>query len=339
MNDNPVVACLDIGGTNIKSGLVGRDGVLVEDSRRSDHVDSRGTAASILGSFSSSLDALLTMAQAGALPLAGVCVAICGPFDLERGISKIKGVDKYEAIYDVNVKQHLLESLSLPENLPIVFDLDAWAFARGEVWKGAGQGFNRAIVFTLGTGVGSAFALDGQIVDEGEGVPWIGWISGQPYKDGILNDYVSSVYMIRQYQALTGDPIDLEEMAARARQGDVQAHQVYVEMATRLGEFVARHHAKQFSAECVIFGGQIARASDLFIDPFIKALGADTPVREVAEALDIENSALRGAAKLLFDTIDESIGEVTYDSAAKRSHSPQRHGGDTEIDRGKALSI
>ena len=304
MSDSQVVACLDIGGTNIKSGLVGRDGQLVEGSRRSDPVDSRGAASSILDAFSSSLGALLTEANAKALPLAGVCVAICGPFDLERGISKIKGVEKYEAIYDFNVMEYLRESLSLPDDLPLLFDLDAWAFARGEVWTGAGQGFSRVIVFTLGTGVGSAFAVDGRIVTEGEGVPWIGWIAGQPYEDDILNNYVSSVSMRRQYHSLTGDQIDLREMAIRARQGDTHALQVFVEMATRLGEFVAQHHVEQFGAECIVFGGQIAYAGDLFIDPFTQALGANTPVRKVARALDIENSALRGAAKLLFDSFD-----------------------------------
>jgi glucokinase len=304
MSSNQAVACLDIGGSSIKSGLVRRDGSLVENSRRVDDVDSSGTASAILDSFSASLANLLDSAQDRALSVKGIGIAIGGPFDYGQGISKIRGLDKYESIYDVNVKKHLRQSLALPADLPLLFDIDAWSFARGEVWTGAGRGHSRVIVFTLGTGVGSAFAVDGRIVDEGEGVPLYGWISGQPYRDGILNDYISSLFLMRQYQALTGEEIDLRKMADRATLGDSDARQIYAEMATVLRQFVREHHVEQFGAECIIFGGQIAKSCHLFIDPFRETLGATTPVREIFQAQDIENSALRGAAKLVFDGID-----------------------------------
>ena len=305
MNDRDVVACLDIGGSSIKSGIVMRNGRLIGGKRYRDPVDSGGRAPAILGAFSASLAKLLDTVREKGLILEGVGVAICGPFDYEGGISKIKGLDKYEALYDVNVKEHLGDSLALPADLPLLFDVDAWSFGRGEVWTGAGRGFSRVIIFTMGTGVGSAFAVDGRIVDEGPGVPWLGWISGQPYRDGILNDYVSSIWMARRYRTLAGSEIDPREMAVRARQGDGYAAQVFAEMGATLGRFVGEHHLEQFGAECFIFGGQIANACDLFVEPFRNALGDETPLQRVMRAMDIECSALRGAAKLVFDSLDE----------------------------------
>lgn len=304
MNDTNAIACLDIGGTSIKSGVIRGDGTLVDGSYHLTPVDSSGTGAAVLDTFSTTLASLLTTVQETGLSLVGIGIAIGGPFDFERGISKIRGLDKYEAIYDVNVKEHLRKNLALPLELPLIFDLDAWAFGRGEVWRGAGQGFSRVIVFTLGTGVGSAFAVDGRIVDEGPGVPWIGWISGLPYKDGILNDYTSSVWMSRRYRALTGEEIDVRTMAQQARQGDVNAAKVFAEVGARLGRFVKEHQLEQFRPDCFIFGGQISKSHDLFFEPFREALGTEGRGCRIFPALDLEHSALRGVAKLVFDSRD-----------------------------------
>jgi len=307
MNEHHVIASLDIGGTSIKSGIIRQDGTLVDGSHNLDPVDSGGTATAILDTFSATVANLLTIVSESNLNLDGIGIAIGGPFDFERGISKIKGLDKYEAIYDVNVKDHLRRSLALPLELPLIFDLDAWAFGRGEVWAGAGQAFNRVIVFTLGTGVGSAFAVDGRIVDKGPGVPWIGWISGLPYKDGILNDYTSSVWMVKRYRALTGKEISVRTMAQQARQGDEAAIAVFAEVGDRLGRFVSEHQLEQFRPDCFIFGGQISRSHDLFFEPFKRALGAAGRDCSVLPALDIEHSALRGVAKLVFDRASDQV--------------------------------
>jgi glucokinase len=303
MSNPHYVACLDIGGTSVKSGVVGTDGALYPGSLHTTPVDSGGTARAILRTFADSLKGVLDIAQHNSLILDGIGIAICGPFDYEKGISKITGVDKYEALYDVNVKEHLQRELELPLNLPMLFDVDAWAFGRGEVWTGAGRPYRRVIVFTMGTGVGSAFAVDGKIVGEGPGVPWYGWISGQKYRDGMLNDYISRTYMMNRYRALTGLDIDIKEMAGLAREGDSAARGVFEEIGAELGGFLREHHVKEFGAECIIFGGQISRSFDLFVGPVRSALEGIGSLRAVLPAMDIECSALRGVAKLVFDSI------------------------------------
>jgi glucokinase len=303
MNHERCVASLDIGGTSVKSGVVKTDGTLCAGSFHVRPVDSGGTAEVILKSFALSLREVLDIAQKRDLILDGIGIAICGPFDYEKGISKIRGLDKYESLYDVNVKEHLQRELELPLDLPMLFDVDAWAFGRGEVWIGAGKPYSRVIVFTIGTGVGSAFAVDGKIVGEGPGVPWYGWISGQKYRDGILNDYISRTYMINRYRALTGHDLDVKEMADRAREGDRNARRVFEEIGSELGGFLREHHVEKFGAECIIFGGQISKSFELFVGPVKRALADIESLRAILPAMDIECSALRGVAKLVFDSV------------------------------------
>jgi glucokinase len=304
MNGEHCVASLDIGGTSVKSGVVKTDGTLCAGSFNVRPVDSGGTAEAILKSFALSLREVLDIAQKRDLILDGIGIAICGPFDYEKGISKIRGLDKYESLYDVNVKQHLQRELELPLDLPMLFDVDAWAFGRGEVWTGAGKPYSRVIVFTMGTGVGSAFAVDGKIVGEGPGVPWYGWISGQKYRDGILNDYISRTHMINRYRALTGLDLDVKEMADRAREGDKNARKVFEEVGSELGGFLREHHVEEFGAECIIFGGQISKSFELFVGPVKRALEGIASLRAILPAVDIECSALRGVARPVFDSIE-----------------------------------
>jgi glucokinase len=304
--DQRCVACLDVGGTSVKSAVVLRQGVLPAESYHHDPVDSAGTADRILESFSAALERAMTYARRSGMTLEGIGIAICGPFDYENGISKIKDLDKYDSLYDVNVKAGLQKRLALPGSLPILFDVDAWSFARGEVWVGAGRPYRRVIAFTMGTGVGSAFSVDQKIVGEGPGVPWLGWISGQKYRDGILNDYISRTFMIHRYRDLTGDKIDIREMAERARQGDQDAAQVFHEMAAELGKFLSQHHVQAFGAECLVFGGQISKSYDLFVEPIWQALADIRCLQAIVPAADIEHSALLGAAKYVFDQVSSS---------------------------------
>jgi glucokinase len=301
MPDQVFAVGLDIGGTSVKSGVVNSDGALLPGSVRVDAVDSRAAADEIVASFATALSRALDFAQRRSLKVAGVGVAICGPFDYEKGISQIWGLDKYEPLYGVNVKQALRTSLQLSPELPLLFDNDAASFARGEVWVGAGNPYSRVIVLTMGTGVGSAFAVDGNIVDQGPGVPPLGCITIQAYKDGMLNDYVSSIYMMKRYRALTGRDSDVKEMAERARHGDAHARQVFEEIGTEVGLFVREHHVQAFGAQCLIFGGQISRSFELFAGAIQCALAGITCLKAILPAADVEYSGVVGAAKLVFE--------------------------------------
>ena len=289
--------CLDIGGTVLKSGIVDSSGRVTNRADRP--VDSSGTKEEILAIFSSAIMDQLAFAKAGEMEIKGVGIAIGGPFDYEKGICLIKGLDKYESLYGCNVKDHLRGVLPLPPGFPITFDADSWSFARGEARYGAGKDFRRGIVFTLGTGVGSAFFINGEVVNEGPGIPWLGWISGQAYRDGILNDYISGVHMRKRFAELAGVSLEPAEIAKRADAGDAAAKAVYLEVGTVLADFIKDRHVREFRAECLVFGGQISKSFPLFSTPFIRLQEEMPFLKAVLPASDIDDISLRGVMSLL----------------------------------------
>jgi glucokinase len=316
--DERCAIALDVGGTSVRAGAVGPNGELVAGSRRAVPIDSGGTRDSIVEGFGEALAGALARAERAGLRVLGIAVAICGPFDYRRGISLIRGVGKYDALYGVDLGAALRERLGLAEGLPLLFDIDAWSFARGEAWLGVACGYRRAIAFTLGTGVGSAFLDEGRVVTSGPGVPPLGWITGQRYREGILDNYVSRAYIIERYRSALaaaggdsahdpgplphpGAPLDVESIARRASSGDERALRAFDEVAGRLGRFIRDRHVIPFEAECLVFGGRIARSLDLFRPALERSLTGIPSLKTVLASNDSEASALRGAAKLLFD--------------------------------------
>jgi glucokinase len=304
----PGAVCVDVGGSSFKAAVVSERGRLLRSSLRVDRVDSRGSAERILATLAGAVGRALGAASRAGVSVAGIGISICGPFDYEHGIGLMRGVGKYDALYGVDVGAALRQRLGLPGELLLCFDVDSFSFARGEICYGAGRLFDRVIVFTLGTGLGSAFAVKGQIVTEGPGVPWLGWIAGQPYREGILNDYIGASAIARRYRQLTGEKpgsgeLQVREIAQRARRGDGRARRVFEEMGGELGAFLGAHHVREFGAECLVFGGQISRSFGLFSAPLRGALRELPSLKAVVPAADIERSALRGMGRHVFERL------------------------------------
>ena len=292
------VVAMDVGGTSLTTGLVRQDGQVTGLSRTA--IDSSGPAEQLLGAFTSALKTCL--AQAQQVPV-GIGIAICGPFDYQRGISLMQNLGKYDALYGVNVKQELCSKLELPSSCPLLFDVDSWSFARGQAWLGAARQYRLFIAFTLGSGVGSAFVVDGEVVAEGPGVPPLGWISGQPYRNGILDHYLGRSYLIARYQALTGLALEVAEIARRAHRGEAEAASVFSEVAATLGSFIRERHVIPFGAECLVFGGRIAQSFGLLRPALTQAL---TGVCGLQAILAVGNSAwssLQGVTRLVLDQV------------------------------------
>ena len=292
---------LDIGGTSIKSAIVKSDGTFDKNSYKLTYIDSTKNKDYIVQKFIEPIKEKINFLSKFNKNLDGIAISICGPFDYKNGISLIKNLDKYESIYKLNIKKIIQEKLSLSSDIPLIFDIDSWCFGRGETCFNDYNNYKKIIVFTVGTGLGSCFIDNKKVIGEGVGVPWLGWISGQKYKSGILNDYVSGVYMQKKYFENTKEGIDIKTMADRARNNDTTAKLIFSEMGSRLGDFLKENFIEEFKTECIIFGGQISFSSELFIDEIKIKLKDKINLQNIVQAKDIELSALRGAAQLLND--------------------------------------
>ena len=232
------VVALDVGGTHVSAGRVDvAAGTVQTLVRRSfpDGVD----RSHLLGLIS----AAALEAAAGPAPHVGI--AVPGPFDYARGISRL--AHKLEPLFGVDLRKELAASLGTPPSA-IDFVNDADAFLIGEWWVGAAAGHRRAAGVTLGTGLGSAYLLDGRIVDTGPHVPPEGSLHLVEYRGRPAEETVSRHALLARY----GEPgLDVKDVAVRARAGDKRARDVFAELAGALGELAAPWLAS-FGATCFV---------------------------------------------------------------------------------------
>ena len=283
------VIALDVGGTSVKSALVAPGGHVIGKPAITP-IDSSGEADSILGTFAQIISTHLDESQAS--KFLGVTFGFPGPFDYAGGICLIEGVEKYGAIYGVNIRAALRERLDL-KDLPILFRNDAEAAVVGEARYGAGRDYRRLIGVTLGTGCGSAFLVDGMPVTSGPGVPPNGWLYPVLFRGIRADDVFSRRGLAARLRAASITELKVKEAMEAARAGDITARQVFEAFGADLGTFL-NSFAVAFAAEAVLVLGRIASAMDLFGAPLRQALSVSALPGERGPA-----AALLGAADLL----------------------------------------
>lgn len=197
-----------------------------------------------------------------------------GPFDYARGVGLFEGVGKFDALFDVHVGAELARRTSRTA-AHFAFVNDAAAFTLGEWLAGSAQGVARVIGLTLGTGVGSAFISDGELVQHGDDVPPHGYVYLLTHGGKPLEETVSRRALLRRYAELSGatdERTDVHDLAAMIRAGDPTARRVFDEAFSALGTALAPW-VRNFRADRIVVGGGIAGAWELIAEPLTRGLG------------------------------------------------------------------
>ena len=287
--ENPCVLVYDVGGSHISAALCYREGYRLGTVARANH-----PAEQTSEGFVEVLHSLGAEAAEGVEGVEGAELAMPGPFDYEKGISWMK--HKMPYLYGVNVSEALAARFAWKAS-QVRFLNDAAAYLLGEVGAGAAQGVKRVVCFTLGTGVGSGFAVDGRVVTEGEGVPPGGEIWNVPYEGGIVEDQISTRALQRAYKERTGQEREVASIAHYAIGGDAVSIAVFEEFGRNLG-VALKKLLKDFAPDVVVLGGGISRSAPLFLAAAKAELeGTKFEVR-IAELAD--NAPLAGAGVAWF---------------------------------------
>lgn len=287
MAENRKIIALDVGGSSIKSGVVDMTSLDVSDFDITP-IDSHGTAEEIIGTLANVVQQHLNNAPSAQ----GIGLGFPGPADYENGIAYIAGVEKYEAIYGMNVHDALKAKLST--QLPIRFRNDAEAAIVGEGVYGVGKGYSRLIGLTLGTGCGSAFLVDGIPQLGGKGVPENGWVYQIVYEGDIADDIFSTRGLLKR---LHDADLDVETVAEGVMQADENptVRAVLAKFGDDLGKFL-EPLAHEFNADVVVLQGGIAQGFDYFGDDVKKHLTTPVFVGKLER-----DAALFGAGNLFAD--------------------------------------
>ncbi len=301
------VPVLEVGGTHVSAALIDVAGwSIAPDTLCRRSLDGQASARALLDAFVAAARTL--DGEAGAR----WGVAMPGPFDYTSGIALFEDVGKFDSLHGVDVRAALCAGISpRPESVSFLNDADA--FLLGEWLHGAATGYRRCAAVTLGTGIGSAFLVDGEIVGSGPDVPPGGrahrlYVDGRP-----LEDVVSRRAIRSAYRAATGDAgADVRDIADRARGGDFVAREVIDTAMDRLGKALAPW-LQRFGAEVIVIGGSMSASWDLFGPAFVAQLRDPIPV---VVGYDREHAPLLGAARYALTAprsgcADEPTGSTT----------------------------
>jgi len=236
---------LDVGGTFVKRA----DGSQVP-------IASDGSAEAIASALKEAVGPLQLVR--------GIGVCIPGPFDYHAGRFLMQ--HKFAAVYGKLFR----ELAGIPEWMEVRFGHDVNVPLGGACRMLGLTGGNTALV-TLGTGLGFAYALKGEVQMDDNGSPardlW-----NVPWGGGILEDAISARGVRNAYQALTGDGSQSAyTVAQKAFAGEEAALEVYSGMGQLLGDALAPLLA-ELEVDTLLMGGQVSKSLSLMIRPLQNAL-------------------------------------------------------------------
>ena len=258
--------CLDVGGTELKGAPVG-NGVLLAPLQHFP-AQAKEDAGPLLDHFARVFRELDARSGASG-PVGGLRLAFPGPFDYENGICLLRGLDKYDALYGVDLRRELFTRLRdrVQASEDIRFINDVAAFALGEIRYGNAAGSRRSLSVCIGTGCGSAFGLGDSLAPEGSpGVPPGGYLYSAPFLDSCIDDYISKRGLMALCAQRLGQPMEGARLAALCARGDREALACFEEFGIRLRDALAPF-LQEFRPQCLCLGGQITRSFSYFGAP------------------------------------------------------------------------
>ena len=232
---------LDVGGTFIKCADGHQVSILSDGSREE--------IASALKEAIGPVEGLL-----------GVGVAIPGPFDYAQGVFLMK--HKFAAAYGCPFR----ELAQLPEHIELRFHHDVNVLLRGSIRMLGLEKQNTALV-TLGTGLGFAHSICGQVQYNEMGSPARNLWNTPLKSGGILEDQISARGIRAAYFHKTGDNTQsVLNIAQRAYSGEDAALEVFSDLGNTLGEAL-KDVVYELDIDMLLMGGQIAKSLSLMLRP------------------------------------------------------------------------
>lgn len=274
-----LIVGVDLGGTNIKAGLITAAGEIVQRHRLETRPE-RGPEA-VAQTICEA--ARRCMETAGVEPgsVRGLGVGSPGTIDLANGVVLFS--PNLPGWGDIPLRRMIEEDIGLP----CALDNDANVAALGEQWVGAGQGASSFVLLTLGTGIGGGIVLDGRIWHGGNGVAGeIGHMSINPDgppcgcgNRGCLEVYASATAMVRRMRQAVErgvesslgsrlDALTAEDIHKAALAGDQAARQNIETTGRYLGLGVS-NIMHILNPRVIAFSGGVTAAGDMLMTPLL----------------------------------------------------------------------
>ena len=271
---------VDLGGTNIKAGLLNGEAEVKSKFSVPTEVD-RGTDH-VIANIISAAERAIREAGVDRDEVVGIGIGSPGPLSHRQGL--IINPANLPCMKNVPLRDLVTERTGIRSTV----ENDASAAAWGEFWAGAGQGVLDMVMFTLGTGVGGGIITEGRLLrghfenesELGHTIVHPGGRECSCGQRGCVEAYSSADYLARRAEEMmaegrssclqarvdNGELLVAEHIVEAARAGDELASQVWEEACYYLGVAIVNAQHVINPQRVVLAGGLIA-AGDFLLEP------------------------------------------------------------------------
>lgn len=253
--------CVDVGGTEIKSLLIDLETKSIVVEQKKFPSKSNLNKIEILNHFSFVLNKMKKENNT----ICAIAMAFPGPFDYENGISYMKGINKYDSLYGISIESGIKQlNNNWINSCKFIFLHDIASFALGCCQLNPVYNKEKIMYLCIGTGAGTSFTNKGEL-DLSQNLPKNGWIYNEPFKDSIIDDYIS----VRGFNKLSlkyfGKIIDGYNLQKLGEQKNKKALLLFEEFSRWLFEALYPF-CEKYKPDRLILGGQIAKGFFLYSD-------------------------------------------------------------------------
>lgn len=249
---------IDIGGTNIKAGLVDDSGA-VRDARR---------MPSVIDDIDALLKTLTTIVADFQSHASIEAVGIGIPGLRSTKTHLIETSPNIPCIHNLNLETLLSKQLKLP----VISENDANAGAYGEWVAGAGRRLQHMAYLTIGTGLGCGLILSGALYRGASGYAGeLGHVNVEPDgrpcacgSTGCFETRVSAAGLIETARELGMNETSAEAIYNAAIRGDTAALAAFADIGRFLG-IACADLINLLNLESIIVGGGVMASADLLL--------------------------------------------------------------------------
>ncbi len=296
---------VDVGGTNIKFGLVNSSGKIVARQHLStkEYVQSKKL---LIDAIVSKIETLLNENKVNLSSVGGIGFGLPGLINPEKGIVNfLPNIPGWKNVPLAKIIQDKIQ-------LPVFLDNDVNLIALAEWRFGAGKGFKNLICFTLGTGVGGGLIFNDHLY-RGEGFV-AGEIGHMPLNEkgpecncggfGCFERYVGNKQLISRASHIFHDSsITLPDVFKMANTGNRRAVQFWEDVGLQIGNALVGV-VNLLNPRLIVIGGGVANNLSLMkptIEKVIKqrAMSVQSKMVKIVRAKLGDDAGIIGAHVLV----------------------------------------
>ncbi len=280
------VVGVDVGGTNIKLGVVDPSGrIIVRNSFATKPFASN--RIKLISALAREIEASIITAGLNKKQIAGIGIGLPGLIDFEKGVVRfLPNIPGWRSV-------RLRDILQKKVHLPVYVDNDVKIITLAESKFGAGKGVKDLICLTLGTGVGAALILNGQLYRGEDNAA--GELGHMPLNEhgpkcncggyGCFETYVGNRPLFAMASRIMGKPgMTTQDMFALAQKGNKKALFFWKKAAIHIGNGLVGI-VNLLNPRLIIIGGGVSN-NEKFLFKTIKAT-------IVSRAMSLQGSAFK----------------------------------------------